>query len=468
MPVRTSRSKASPIDRLAWSFAGAVVLFLAVFACWYADERLYTDASYYLARVINQQSFHIEHGRYVLALSQILGLMGSKLSVPMSGVIILHSLNNVLWLMACVAFVGGVLRNNEAVALLAAVHLIGLTHGLFCPMFELYYGVDLLIVFYALLQYKGSSAWWRWPLMILCWVGCINSHLFGLALALGLLVMARIWEDRRTMWILLALAAGVTVLHTLTLSVYERDHLEFLNQLSDPANLVKLVSAERLGALLLYLRIHYPDTTLLGIGVMAVLVAEGRHVLTVVFVGGAISIHLISGLYKPGFYHDRYLEQVNFAMVAWILIALCFHVLPVVRYRKAVFAVLFTALCFRIGYAAWVGTMYQARTAHLERLIDRTHQENASKRIILAPRFFGTEAQIVNLEWSASVESLLLSAKAGPAATVSLITTEDVSDENVSQHLDQFVFRRWEIIDTTWLDRRYFKPPTGIYVVLPE
>jgi len=89
----------------SWSFAAlfssAVLLFLAVFAWRFADERLYSDSGYYLARVINEGSFRVEHGRWVLALSQVLPLIGVKLGLPVTALIKLHSLNNVVWLAGC-------------------------------------------------------------------------------------------------------------------------------------------------------------------------------------------------------------------------------------------------------------------------------------------------------------------------------------------------------------------------------
>jgi len=61
------------------------------------------------------------------------------------------------------------------------------------------------------------------------------------------------------------------------------------------------------------------------------------------------------------------------------------------------------------------------------------------------------------------VESLLLSASAGPDQTISLITFLDEEHEDNSAHLDEFIFRRWEIMDTSALNTVYFRPPTGRY-----
>ncbi|MBK7945407.1 MAG: hypothetical protein IPJ85_08915 [Flavobacteriales bacterium] len=78
----------------------ATLAYLIVFAWRFADERLYADSGYYLARVINEGGFRIEHGRWVLAFSQLLPLAGAKLGLGMKALILVHSLNNVVWLAA--------------------------------------------------------------------------------------------------------------------------------------------------------------------------------------------------------------------------------------------------------------------------------------------------------------------------------------------------------------------------------
>lgn len=79
------------------------------------------------------------------------------------------------------------------------------------------------------------------------------------------------------------------------------------------------------------------------------------------------------------------------------------------------------------------------------------------------PFDLGPANDLVDLSWSTSVESLLLSASAGPERTISLITYLDEEHEDNSAHLDEFFFRRWEIMDTTALNRAYFRSPAGRY-----
>lgn len=444
----------------------AIVAFLAVFAWRFADERLYSDSGYYLAWVINGEGFHIEHGRWVLALSQMLPLIGVKLGVSMKGLILLHSLNNVLWLGACVLFASRVLRDRPAVITLACVHLIGLTHGLFCPIFELYYGVDLLILFHAVYRSDRLSSGWRWILLVVFFVGALSSHFFALVLAAGLLAVERIWLDRRTMIVFASLVVIHLLVRWLTLSAYETDGLVSLIGAMNSANIAYLLSPSHLLELCAYAMRHYLDVIVFAVAAIVVLLRSHQRRTAMFFTVVALLLLALCILYRSGSIHDRYREQVNFALVAWVIVMFCMQVLPLARWRTMAFAMLIAASLFRMVRAEWIAPWYAERTALVRAQIELTHAHQLSKAIVRSPVYFGPPHHLIDLSWSTSVESLLLSAKAGPQATVSLITSEDLEAPGVREHLDSFIFRRWDILDPSWLNAHYFDAPTGRYVLL--
>lgn len=458
-------------DRFASAIARwfplAVLAFLAVFALRYADERLYSDSGYYLARVINEGTFRIEHGRWVLALSQMLPLLGVKLGLGLRALILLHSLNNVVWLGTCMLFAGRALRNRDAVIALAAVHLIGLTHGLFCPIFELYYGVDLLILFLAVRRCEGLSPAWRWPLLLLLFAGAISSHFLALLLAFGAVAVEKAWKDRRLLVVLIALTSSVLIVRVLTLSVYEQSGLEFLADFRDPQKLLGLFAIARIEEFIGYLAIHYADLVILAVAACTMLWRAGERWSMVVLLGGLFVLHVLGGLFLPGFIHDRYREQVNFGTTAWILVVIGLRVLPLARWRMTMLAMLAAAGLFRMVRAEWIARWYAERTSLTEARIAEAQERGLSKAIVHAPEYFGPPHHLIDLSWSTSVESLLLSSRNGPQGTVSLITTEDLDLPEVRAQLDRFIFRRWDILDPSWLDPRYFNAPAGRYAPLP-
>jgi len=445
-----------------------VLLFLILFAVQFAAERLYSDSGYYLARVINEGTFRIEHGRYVLALAQILPLLGSKLGIPMNGLILLHSLNNVAFLAICIWFAARVLKNDHAAIALAAVHLIGLTHGLFCPVFELYYGVDLLILFHAVLRTDRLGSPLRWTLLAVFFVGSVSSHFFAALLALGLLAQERIWRERRVAIVLALLFFAQLALRFVAISVYESSRLETLFFLGDAEKMMEVVRPSRLIEFARYLFQHYLDVTLLAIATAVFLGRMRKWLELGVFIAGLIMLHLLTTLYLPGFLHDRYREQINFVSTAWVVLVLCIHVLPHMPWRGRVMAMLLAACVFRMVSAELIASHYAARTTWIEERITRAREHDLHKAIVPAPVLFGTKNDVIDLSWSTSVESLLLSAREGPDATVSLITAQDTATAEVSGQLDRFIFRRWDILDPAWLAPRYFVMPEGRYTPLPE
>lgn len=452
-----------PWDRLSLILVGTIVLFLGCFSITFAEERLFSDSSYYLFHVVNDGWFRVEHGRWVLALSQLLPLLGTKLGLPLSALITLHSLNNVVFLIAGLLFLSRVLGDHHAAVALAAVQLIGLTHGLFCPIFELYYGVALLILFHAVVQATTLSAYVRWPLLAVLFLGAVSSHFLGMLLTVGTLVMDRCWRDRKLTILLVSLLVLHVVLHLLTLSAYEAKNLQFIRYLGDPSKLLGLVDAARLGELGHSLLRHYPDITVLGALNLFALIAAKRWWEVVVFSGVVIVLFVLVGLHSPGFLHDRYREQLNFAFTAWIIIILCHQVLPMARYKTLIVVLLCLAVVLRIVMAIDVSKYYTARKAWHLACIEVARSAQLSKAMIPAPFDFGPADDLVDLSWSTSVESLLLSASAGPEQTISLITYLDEAHEDNAAHLDAFIFRRWEIIDTAALNPYYFRAPTGRY-----
>ncbi len=453
-----------PWDRLSLILVGTIVLFLGWFAINFAEERLFSDSSYYLFHVINDGRFRIEHGRWVLALSQLLPLLGTKLGLPLSALITLHSLNNVAFLLAGLVFVYRVLRDQHAAMALAAVQLIGLTHGLFCPIFELYYGVALLIILRAVIKDHTLHVYLRWPLLTLLFLGAISSHFLGLLLTVGTLVMDRCWRDRRLTILLVSLLLIHLAAHLLTLSAYEQQNLQFTTSLAEPSKLLGLVDAGRLGELGYSLIRHYPDILVIGALNLFALISAKKWSEVAVYVGVLFLLFILVGLYLPGFLHDRYREQLNFAFTTWIIMALCHHVLPMARYRSLIGALLGLAIVLRIAMALDVSRYYTARTAWHRACIEVARTANLTKGIIPAPVDLGPADDLVDLSWSTSVESLLLSASSGAEQTISLITYFDEAHEDLSTKLDTFIFRRWEIMDPAALNPEYFRAPTGRYI----
>lgn len=441
----------------------ATLAYLIVFAWRFADERLYADSGYYLARVINEGGFRIEHGRWVLALSQLLPLAGAKLGLGMKALILLHSLNNVVWLAACMLIAWRWLRAPWAALVLCTLHLVGLTHGLFCPIFELYYGADLLILLLCVVRADHLRTATRYASAGVLLFVVASSHLFGAVLAVGALALLQIWRDRKLTALLIAVLIAQSVVHGATLSDYEKDHLSFVHKLSDPEALGLAFAPKVLIESLEYAVRHYPDALLLALFTAFVLIRQGARWDAFLFATLLFAMAALVLLKLPGFMHDRYREQVNFALVAGILITIGLKVVTNPAWRKPALLTVLLAIGYRMMQAERIAPYYAQRTRMTLNEIAQAHALGKSKIIVEGMAWFGPEHHTIDRSWSTSVESLLLSAKAGPDSTVSIITHQDLERIEVQQALDGFVFRRWDILDPGWLDPRWFTAPTGRY-----
>ena len=459
----TGTSERIILRTLAWS----IVAFLGLFAWRFAEERLYTDSGYYLARVINEGWFHVEHGRWVLVFSQLLPFIGLKLGLAMKALILLHSLNNIVWLAACMAFALRVLRDERAALLLALTHLIGLTHGLFCPIYELYYGVDLLILVHALWRSDQPRSAWKWGFMIVAFALTISSHFFTALLAVAFFSIDRLWRDRRTFLVLLTTGTVVLLARMITISAYERDGLAFLKQLLHPTELLGLFTGERFALTGSYLFTHYADVCLLSVLVVIGLRRKATRLEFILFIAVLLSLYVLISLRAPDFVHDRYREQFNFAVIAWVLFVAVRYLMTGGRWRTIVLIAFCLCAALRMVEAERMAPYYTERTALIEAEIATARDVGMSKAIVSAQAYFGPPDHLIDLSWSTPVESLLLSAEAGPSATVSLITTGDLATAEVKENLDHLVFRRWDVMDSAWLNPLYFNPPQGRYVLLP-
>lgn len=468
MHASSAEQRTALADRLVAIVPWVALTYLAAFAWRFADERLFADSGYYLARVVNDGGFRIEHGRWVLAIAQALPLVGVKLGLPMKALIMLHSLSNVIWLGACIVIAQRVLRDRYAALAIAALHLVGLTHGLLCPVFELYYGADLLVLFIAVHRSTSVGRRWRLPLLVLLGALVASCHAIGFLLLAGMLVLMRAWEHRREAVILASVVALVILARVLTVSAYEKDSAAFVLQARDPQALAEVLSLRNLAGMLRYAMRHYPDLLALAAIAPAGLVLQRRRLDAVLFIGFIAVMHVLISLKLPGWYHDRYREQVNFGIAAWAVLVLVLRCGRITRAPALLPLAIALALCFRMAQAERMAPYYAERTAHIESRIDRAHALGVSKGIISAAADFAPAHHGIPLFWSVPVESLLLSAKRGPASTVSLITTEDVVLGGLQDQPDGFIFRRWDVLPPDWLDPRWFQQPQGEYQLIPD
>jgi hypothetical protein len=437
-----------------------IALYLMVFAVRFAEERLYADSGYYLFRTINGDGFHIEHGRWVLVLAEWLPLVGSGLGMGIGSIILLHSLGNVVFMLVTVAICHYKLKDPTAALTLVLLQVFGLTHGLFCPVFELYYGAGLLVLLLAVLRTEWLPARTKLLLASLLWLVVLSAHPMLWLLAPASLLYLAPRERRPDLLIFIGIGIAFGAWRWYNMSVYEAAQLGFGKRLFSGAPLL-LFHPKQVATQLLRSAQHYPDVLAMSVLVASVLWKERRHHFRL-FLTGLLVLYVLTGLYLADTTHDRYREQVDFAFTVWVLLVFFLSAWRTVTWRPALLLLLLVCTIYRMAEAERVAPLYTVRTQWEKELVNAARALHRSKVIIDTQGVtFGTATDHVSPYWSTGVETLLLSAADGPNRCVSVITTDDLACPGVPEHLDKVVLRCWEVLDT--VDSRYFMLPEERY-----
>lgn len=452
----TSERMARFVERAPVLLVLAILGFLGQFAWRYADERLYADSGYYLFRTINEGGFHIEHGRWVLAFAEALPLLGAKLGFSMAAIIDLYSLSNVVFVALAMGYAFFVLRDGRTALALAAAQIAGLAHGLVCPVFELYYGAGLVILFHATVVHDKLEGRTRILLCCLFFILALSSHPMAWLLLLGSIILLDRRQLRPMLRPLGICAVAFAILRFSSMSVYEAAQLSFVQRLAFPALVLGLFRPGVIAEQWAHAWSHYPDVVVLALFSLFVLRRTPGTLLF--FASGLIVLYVLVGLYLPDLRHDRYREQVDFGFAAWTLLALFYRAWDQASWRWAI--ILLIAFCgaYRMAEAERMALFYAQRTQwQLDRIADARAQ-GLSKAIVDPGNIeFGTKDDRVTPYWSTGVECLLLSAREGPERTVSVITADDAACADLGQYPGLVVLRCQDVLRPEDLNARYFR-----------
>src|SRR5678815_178669 len=87
-----------PVRKSLILFGTSYFIAYLIAAILFYKERIFLDVSYYLFHVVQSENFRVEHQRFILIPSQALAWLGVKLHLSLQTVILLNSINPVLYL----------------------------------------------------------------------------------------------------------------------------------------------------------------------------------------------------------------------------------------------------------------------------------------------------------------------------------------------------------------------------------
>lgn len=444
-------------------------ILLALLSVFLYRERLYADAGYYLFNVVNNGSFLIGHDRYVQAISQLLPLLGVWLGLSMKPILIMYSVGHVLFFYLLFLFVYFGLNDRRSGLVLILLQTVGIVHSFFSPQFELYYGIGLLITFYAIFR-QGIRGWFAIVLMVLFEFFALTSHPL-IFLLFAFLMLFDIQKKEPRDWKLYMLFTlvfgGVLFFKHTTLTSYEQGELNWQFFYTEYNQRLNLSSHEYLLKLGLFLLRYYADVIVLWIiGILMLLRYKAFMKVLLVIISFVGYIALVNSTF-PGIEYSWFIEQVYFPLVFIAIIPVIYYYPRTARpgLNNIAFLSLAGLILFRFLMIYNGSKPFMLRTQQMENLIASARQMGGSKFIASEKQF---ERSYSMINWSYPLESLLLSACHGRNSSITIAPQADIDFQHNYKKLRpyNFLFRKWEIYNYSWLNSNYFTLKSGQYIAL--
>lgn len=439
---------------------------MTIFAILFANERFQADGAHYLLHVVQSESFRVEHQRFILIFSQALPWLGTQLGLPLNTIIILNSINPVVWWLILFLYATYFLRDRHAGIGIILTHVLGVLHIQFTPMYEIWYGVPLLILLYAHLRNNRLSR----PLDLIFFFAMLITGLFAhplLPIPIAFLFVYHFVEEKKINWKIAVPAAMVVagwyVAKKLMLTEYEAGKMSLLGAEWNMSPR-QLLHIGYYGKLFNFFFTWYLIPLLLFVWVLLFFWLRKmwkQLVLTGAFFLGHIL--LINYTHENNPELTPYFERMYLPLIPIVLIPFLFTLCRELVFSKSF--MLFSLLLivgWRIARFSDVGHDYKRRTALTMQLI-ATAQAQTGSKFILAQEDVNTCFNWV--DWSYPMETLLRSASNEPYKRITIVTDEDLAENGNRGKLneDEFLFRRWDIMKDRDLNARYFVLSKGNY-----
>lgn len=439
---------------------GVLIILSVIFF----KERLLADSGYYLLRMINQGWPRVEHHRYILALSQFLPWLGVTAGLPLKAILILYSLNHVLFPLSVFLILTIHYKKHFHGYLLVFLQISGITTGFYVPMFEMYYAAPLLLLLYTALNAESGSG--RWIVILISSFFVLSSHPVSVILLFAILAFKYL-TDKKIIWpeylVLFLIFAIITMFKTVHPSEYEAGKTTaILKGFSDGKytmvwfwNRLVFMSGLQFASILLIF------ISLISFGIKR----QWFHlVMAIAFTAG---IAFLAALNTDQTIHSRYNEQVWFPLSIWaiILFSGLFVLNFTGKYKTRAIAVFMVFFVFRAGSIINEGIRYSDRTANLEQIISELREREG--QFFVVSDSLASPPGIPGANWSYPVESMLLSAISGPEKAISICTTEDFYYNHVNEQLNgsNYLFRRFEVEPLNSINQKYFGLKEGKYII---
>jgi len=445
------------VPHLPW-----VVLF-ALAALLY-KARIFADSGFYVSQFINNQSFWIECQRVVLGISQVIPLVGVWMGLEIRYVLLLYSLSHVIFFYFLFIFVYYGLRDRRSGLLIILAQTVGIMHSFFTPMFELYYGVPLLITFYAIWQlpFRYRTIY----ILLILEVLILLSHPLAFMLFVYVLLYDYARKTAKPVKYYLPVILvfiGAAVFKYFIMCEYESGKIAWQFNYKDNTQYLQLINPTYYKIMIMFMLRYYSEILIAFILVIYMLVHRKQWFRLLVVVGTFFAyVFLVNSAYTVS--PSRYMEQVMFPFVPIVFIPLVYGFPTSGRQGLLNISILLVSalIAYRLAVIYYGSEIFVKRIAQMEQLIAAARQKGGSKFVVSQDVI---DHGYTQLNWSYPIETMLLSAIDGNDIAITIAPENDLYFNNNNNKIaaNQFIFRKWELKNENWLNSRYFHLDIGPY-----
>lgn len=450
------------VPHLAWMVLFALATFLY-------KARFYGDSAYYTLQFINNQNFWIGCQRIVAVIPQFIPMIGVWIGLEMKYILLLTSLSHVAFFYFLFLFVYYGLRDRRSGLLLILFQTIGILAGFFSPFFELYYGVAILITFYAI---------WRLPfryntifILLILEVVLLLSHPFAIVLFVYLLLYDFVKKTAKPLKFYLpviVLLILVIAFKAMMPCSYESSELVWQNYFTGSKQLIQLTNSESHNAIGMFLIRNYAEVLVALILAVFLLIKAKQWfrlaLLVVSFFAFTLSITLVYSLLP-----SLTLEQMMYPIVPLVFIPLVYGFPATGKQGLLNISILLVSalILYRLAVIYYSSDSYMKRITQMEQLVDAARLKGGNKFMV---DHQSADFGFSRFNWSYPIESMLLSAMDGNDIAVT-ITSDDkytLETKNYQIRADQFITQEGELKQQKWLNKRYFHFDIGPYRMIND
>ena len=444
-------------------FQWIVFALLILLSVLFYRERLIADSGYYLMRMVNAGMPWSEHGRFILIFSQLLPWLGASLNLPMKAILLLYSLNHVLFHFLIFYLVAYHYKNTGAGILIILLQVAGLVTGFLVPMFELYYAASMLVLFTAILFNRRLKTSHQLIMLFLAFF-ILSSHPVGIAMLIivvGFYIIENGFKNRRFYLYLGLLLAGLILYKYFTATEYESGKTAAILQNLSSGKYNTAYFSGLAGFLLK----NYYSIIPIVVAITLLMINRRWYKKLWFYLFSILAFAILSMLNTGTFDFSRYNEQVWFPVVFVVCFPLMLGLTNNIGRKAGLFlSLLFIAFIgFRLFLITENALVYTQRTDRMQQVIQTAWQFESRKFIVDDALLI--EGDVPGPNWSYPIETMFLSAESGKAQCISICTTEDYNFNDVYKQLDttNYLFRRFEVEPLSKLNLAYFGLDTGKY-----